>query len=124
MHDIEVNGGLAWPDNGKILVYLGCPLDPPPRERMFGEALVGSFAAAEAWLRSRAEKDYGVSFGPPQAEPFKPVVQRLFEAGIAGSVHWVFDGAFGVTLPGHEGGASCWAEAEAWLAEYASAVLL
>lgn len=59
IHDIEVNGGLAWPEEGKILVYLGCPLDPPPRTRMLGEALVGSFAEAEAWLCEWARERYG-----------------------------------------------------------------
>jgi hypothetical protein len=79
IQDIEFNGGLAWPEDGSILVYLGCPLDPPPRTRMFGEALVESFAAAEAWLRDQAMRD-GASFKPaPPKGRSEPVVQRMFE---------------------------------------------
>jgi hypothetical protein len=120
LHDSEVNGGLAWPEQGRILVYLGCPLDPPPHERMLGEALVDSFAEAEDWLRNKSRELCGEAFEPPARNGHaEPVVQRLFEAGISGSVYWVYDGAFGVTLADREGGVNSWAEAEAWLAEHA-----
>jgi hypothetical protein len=118
MHDIEVGGGLAWPEEGKILVYLGCPLDPV-RMREAGEALVDSFEEAEAWLLERASQDYRLGFKRPRKNEGQPVVQRLFEAGIPGSVYWIYDGCFGMTLGPIEGGAASWAEAEAWLAEYA-----
>ena len=103
MHDMEVNGGLAWPEGGKILVYLGCPLDPPPRTRMHGEALVGTFEEAEAWLRAWAREHYGETLSPPPTTaPGHPIVQRLFDARIPGSVYWIYDGAFGMTLMDRE----------------------
>jgi hypothetical protein len=116
MHDIEVGGGLAWPEEGKILVYLGCPLDPPPRTRMFGEVLVDSFAEAEAWLQERARVDYGVTFRPPKRGR-RPIVQQLYEGDIPGSVYWIYDSAFAVALGSGEAGAGTWAEAKAWLVE-------
>ena len=118
LHNSEVNGGLAWPEHSRILVYLGCPLDPPPRQRMFGEALVASFAEAEEWLRERA-RHHGETLQQSREASEESIVQRLFEAGIPGSVTWVYDGAFGMTLGPHQDGASSWAEAEEWLAENA-----
>jgi hypothetical protein len=118
LHDREFNGGLAWPEDGKILVYLGCPLDPPPRQRMFGEALVASFVEAQEWLRERA-RHHGETLQQTQEASEEPIVQRLFEAGIPGSVTWVYDGAFGMTLGPRQGGASSWAEAETWLSNNA-----
>jgi len=112
LHDMEINGGLAWPENGRILVYLGCPLDEA-RMRERGEALVDSFGAAEAWLKARAA-DYGETV-EPRTGMGKPVVQRLFAAGVRGSVYWMYDGGFGMTLPDNQGGASSWREAEAWM---------
>jgi hypothetical protein len=118
MHDIEVGGGLAWPENGRILIYLGCPLDPV-RGREAGEAMVDSFAEAEAWLCRRLRKDYGRKAPRPERARSKPIVQRLFAAGVPGSVYWIYDSAFGVSLGDREDGVSSWAEAEAWFREQA-----
>jgi hypothetical protein len=120
VHDIEFNGGLTWPEDGRILVYLGCPLDPPPRQRMFGEALVESFAEAEAWLRGQA-KHYGATLAPGGTPACTAIVQRLFDLEIPGSVRWVYDGDFAMTLGPLRGDASSWAEAEEWFAELAAA---
>lgn len=116
LHDLEQNGGLAWPEDGKILVYLGCPLDPMPRMRRDGEALVDSFAEAEAWLQRRAKEIHGKR-GWSNPEKGESIVQRLFEAGVPGSIYWVYDSAFGVTLGNQSDGVTSWAEAEEWLAE-------
>jgi hypothetical protein len=116
LHDAEFNGGIAWPEQGKILVYLGCPLDPPPRQRMFGEALVGNFAEAEAWLRKRRSEAFGEAVENSRSpEPASSAIDRLFAAGVPGSVYWVYDSAFGVTLGDRKSGVTNWAEAEAWL---------
>jgi hypothetical protein len=56
---------------------------------------------------------------PAGTNKTQSAVQRLFEAGIPGSAHWVYDGAFGVTLAEHDAGVSSWAEAEAWFAAHA-----
>jgi hypothetical protein len=124
MHDMEVNGGLAWPEEGKILVYLGCPLDPPPRTRMLGETLADSFAEAEDWLRTRAKQDYEAAFSLPRFKRIPSIIQRVFKAGIPGSVHWVYDGAFGVELGDRKAEVSSWADAEAWLAEHGAGTSL
>jgi hypothetical protein len=117
LHDIEVNGGISWPEDGKILVYLGCPLDPAPRTRMHGEALVNSFAEAEAWLVKRARQLLGKTFRRRKTTR-ESVVQRLYSNGIPGSAYWVYDGAFGVTLANQgAAGVTSWSEAEEWLAE-------
>ncbi len=113
IHDIEIGGGLAWPEEGNLLVYLGCPLDAA-RMRERGEALVGSFAEADAWLRARAA-EYGLRLDPPAEIPAMTIVDRLLAAGVPGSVYWIFDSAFGVTLEDQGEQVSSWAEAETWL---------
>jgi hypothetical protein len=115
MHDLELGGGLAWPEDGKILVYLGCPLDPI-RMREAGEALVGTFGEAEDWLRVKAKERFGVTFQASRKRG-EAVVQRLYEARIPGSVYWIYDSAFAVTLKEHQGSVWNWTEAEAWLAK-------
>ena len=60
-----------------------------------------------------AEKFLAMGSGRGRA---KSIVQRLYEAGMPGSVHWIYDSAFGVTLRDKKGGVSSWAEAEAWFA--------
>jgi hypothetical protein len=117
LHDIEIGGGLAWPEEGKILVYLGSPFDDAARRDERGRALVGSFAEVEAWLRTRAA-EHGVHLEPSTAIRSPTIVDRLLAAGVPGSVYWIFDGAFSVTVGRHGEGVSSWAEAEAWLEEH------
>jgi len=77
IHNIEVSGGLAWPEEGKILVYLGCPLDPPPRERMFGEFYTENFTDAANWIREKAKEVFGAELAAPsQMAHEQPIVLR------------------------------------------------
>jgi hypothetical protein len=100
-------------EEGKILVYLGYPLDAVRRHEC-GEALVGSFDEAEGWLRERAERRLWPEVQPPRRGK-QSVGQRLFEAGVPGSVYRIFDRCFGVTFEKHGGSITSWHEAKAWL---------
>ncbi len=125
IHDIEVNGGIAWPQQGGILIHFGCPLDGI----RFDEAFVGSFREAEEWLHDALLKYPETSSAyakltkgrrPPKEK--SPIIQLLFEHRIPGSVFWIYDSAFtaiygdpnstGWTAP--SAGLSSWAETEQW----------
>ena len=129
LHDSEINGGIAWPVQGLILAYFGCPLDGIN----FDEALVGSFAEAESWLDRAAAsyfpesvfaKQERLSLGRPSSSR---TIDLLHQGGIAGGAYWVFDSAFAAflgdpgstQLPNELAGVSSWAAAEAWLEQAA-----
>lgn len=115
MHDLELNGGLEWPATGQILVFLGWP-----RADAYAEALVGSYADAEGWLRRAVRERHGDSLKPSPARKAgeKPIVQRLFDANIPASITWMYDSAFAVTRHGRQlKCARIWTGAEKRLAE-------
>jgi hypothetical protein len=115
VHDLEINGGIAWPFESRLLIYYGCPLDG----KRWNEALVSSFAEAERWLVTQFPE-----CGPYDGSGSDAIVDRLYRGGVAAGIYWVYDSAFsvGVGVPNELGNvrpqasASSWAEAEQWLA--------
>src|SRR5262245_29027873 len=99
LHDGEISGGLVWPVEGLILVYLG----RPKQGRHPVEVLVQTYAEAEEILHRAALQRYPASRyaqQQPQAPSPPPdaLVQRLYEAGINGAVCWEYPRWFGVRL--------------------------
>src|SRR2546421_2256686 len=91
LHDSEINGGVAWPVQGLILAHFGCPLDGIK----FDEALVRTFAEAEAWF-NRAAASYFPDSTFARQERLGPhrrsqpqTVDLLYEGGIPGGTYWV-----------------------------------
>ena len=108
LHDLEIQGAIGWPVDGKIIVRLGCPLD----EKFETEALVASFAEAERWLRKAAK------VAPQKSARSKPsVVDELFAAGMPATALWVFDRLFQATFspPEDTTTAEKWIRAETWV---------
>ena len=107
LHDLERQGAIGWPFEGKIIVRLGCPLD----DKFDSEALVSSFAEAEQWLRKAEDL-------PPrrQAKSMPSVVDELFAAGVPVTALWVFDRLFQATFapPEDTTVAEEWLRAESW----------
>jgi len=129
LHDSEIDGALEWPIQGKIFVHLGSPVS-----RDFeAEAIVDTFADAQAWLDQEAIRRspngaYARSRRHQPAEPQPSIVQELLDADVAGTASWYFDGAFGATLGDPTGEAprvdsdatlSSWADCERWLRDQA-----
>jgi hypothetical protein len=107
LHDLEVQGAIVWPVDGKIIVRLGCPLD----DKFHSEALVSNFSEAERWLREAADL-------PPKKDPANgcSIVDELFAAGILMSALWVYDGMFQATFasPDDTAPPEDWISAESW----------
>lgn len=107
LHDLEIQGAIGWPVDGKIIVRLGCPLD----DKFETEALVASFAEAERWLRKAAK--IAPRSGPRSRSS---VVDELFAAGMPATALWVFDRMFQATFspPEDTTAAQKWIRAESW----------
>jgi hypothetical protein len=107
LHDLEIQGAIGWPVDGKIIVRLGCPLD----NKFETEALVSSFAEAERWLRTAAKVAH------QKGARSKPsVVDELFAADMPATALWVFDRMFQATFapPEDTTAAEKWIGAESW----------
>lgn len=107
LHDLEIQGAIGWPVDGKIIARLGCPLD----NRFESEALVTSFADAEAWFRQAAKLPQ--SSGSPEG---LSIIDELFSAGVPATALWVYDGMFQATFasPDDSRAADDWIGAKSW----------
>jgi hypothetical protein len=85
LHDAEIQGAIGWPVDGKIIARLGCPLD----DWFETEALVTSFAEAEAWFREVRQLP-----SPSGGSDQSSVVDELFTAGIPATALWIYDSMF------------------------------
>src|SRR4051794_27136804 len=115
LHDLEVQGAIGWPVEAKIIVRLGCPL----KDEFESEALVRSFAEAEAWFRKARDIRYdtGEIRLPPASELQRSsVVDELFTAGVPGTALWVYEGMFQATFadPSDTSAGRNWIDAESW----------
>jgi hypothetical protein len=116
IHDIEIGGGLAWPRMGESS---SIPAAHSIRHHACGCTVKRCSIALtrrRAWIRDQARDKFDAAFTPTEPRA-NPIVQRLSEASIPGSVYWIYDSAFGMTVGDKKGGASSFAEAEKWLAE-------
>jgi hypothetical protein len=109
LHDLEIQGAIGWPVDGKIIARIGCPLD----DRFESEALVTSFAEAEAWFRQAAKVPE--PSGSPEG---LSIVDELFSAGVPATALWVYDGMFQAAFasPDDSRAVADWIGAESWAA--------
>jgi hypothetical protein len=109
LHDLEIQGAIGWPVEGKIIARIGCPLD----DWFESEVLVTSFAEAEAWFR-QAAKLPNRSASPERLS----VVDELYLAGIPATALWVYDSMFQAAFvePDDTAAVSDWISAESWAA--------
>jgi hypothetical protein len=104
-----VQGAIGWPVGGKIIARIGCPLD----DLFETEALVTSFAEAEAWFRQAAKLPQ--CSGSPER---LSIVDELFFAGVPATALWVFEGMFQAAFapPDDSRAVEEWVSAYSWAA--------
>jgi hypothetical protein len=109
LHDLEIQGAIGWPVEGKIIARIGCPLD----DWFESEALVTSFAEAEAWFRQAAKLPTG-SASPERVS----IVDELYLACIPTTALWVYDSMFQAAFaaPDDSRAVDDWISANSWAA--------